>query len=237
MKSIKTIVLPSVKKLLDRVYVVIPALNEEDRVGLLVGHLEDFGFTNLIIVNDGSDDETPFLFEGNKNVTVIDHVINLGPGASTMTGIDYALTKDAEYVATIDADLQHHPEDLVKLIAEIRKSDQDLIIGSRFLKENSIPMSRMFYNYVGNWVSYFKTGLMVTDSQSGLKVMSRRFAEQLTIDYNGFEFCIDIIKKAKLQKVNVSESPVGVTYTEETMKKGQSFANGLMMLGRLLNPF
>jgi len=190
MKSIKTIVLPSVKKLLDRVYVVIPALNEEKRVGVLVEHLEEFGFTNLVVVNDGSDDDTPFLFDNNDNVTVIDHVINLGPGASTMTGIDYALTKDAEYVATIDADLQHHPEDLVKLIAEIRKSDQDLIIGSRFLKENSIPVSRMFYNYVGNWVSYFKTGLMVTDSQSGLKVMSRRFAEQLTIDYNGFELHI-----------------------------------------------
>ena len=82
-----------------------------------------------------------------------------------------------------------------------------------------------------------KTGLHVSDSQSGLKVMSRKFAEKLTIDYNGFEFCIDIIKKANLQKVNIGESPVGVTYTKETLEKGQSFSNGLMMLGRLLNPF
>jgi len=59
----------------------------------------------------------------------------------------------------------------------------------------------------------------------------------LAIEYNGFEFCIDIIKKAKLQKVNVGESPVGVTYTKETMEKGQSFSNGLMMLARLMNPF
>ena len=237
MKSIKTIVLPSVKKLLEQVYVVIPALNEEKRIGALVTQLEHKGFTNIVVVNDGSDDRTPQLFTYNPKVTVINHMINLGPGASTMTGIEYAISQKAEYIATIDADLQHHPEDLVKLIAEIRQKDLDLVIGSRFLTKNSIPNLRVLYNLVGNWVSYIKTGLMVSDSQSGLKVMSRKFAEKLTIDYNGFEFCIDIIKKAKLQQVNIGETPVGVTYTKETLEKGQSFSNGLMMLGRLLNPF
>jgi len=237
MKSIKTIVLPSVKKLLEKVYVVVPALNEEKRIGALVAELEQKGFSNIIVVNDGSDDKTPQLFNYNPNVTVINHLVNLGPGASTMTGIEYSISKEAEYVATIDADLQHHPEDLLKLIAEIRQKDLDLVIGSRFLTKNSIPTLRILYNIVGNWVSYVKTGLHVSDSQSGLKVMSRKFAEKLTIDYNGFEFCIDIIKKANLQKVNVGESPVGVTYTKETLEKGQSFTNGLMMLGRLLNPF
>ena len=62
MKSIKTIVLPSVKKLLEEVYVVIPALNEEKRIGALVSQLEDKGFTNIIVVNDGSEDRTPQLF-------------------------------------------------------------------------------------------------------------------------------------------------------------------------------
>ena len=237
MRSIKTIVLPSVKKLLDRVYVVIPALNEEKRIGSLVAQLEDKGFTNIIVVNDGSDDDTPQLFEYNPNVTVINHLINLGPGASTMTGIEHAVKQKAEYIATIDADLQHHPEDLVKIVAEIHQKDLDLVIGSRFLTENTIPTIRIMYNMVGNWISWMKTGLRVSDSQSGLKVMSLNFAQKLAIDYNGFEFCIDIIKKAKLQKVNVGESAVGVTYTKETLEKGQSFSNGLMMLGRLMNPF
>ena len=237
MRSIRTIVLPSVKKLLDRVYVVIPALNEEKRIGSLVSQLEEKGFSNIIVVNDGSDDDTPQLFEYNPNVTVINHLINLGPGASTMTGIEHAVNQKAEYIATIDADLQHHPEDLVKIVAEIHQKDLDLVIGSRFLTENTIPTLRIMYNMVGNGISWFKTGLRVSDSQSGLKVMSLNFAQKLAIDYNGFEFCIDIIKKAKLQKVNVGESAVGVTYTKETMEKGQSFSNGLMMLARLMNPF
>ncbi|MCB0689135.1 MAG: hypothetical protein KDC53_21505, partial [Saprospiraceae bacterium] len=76
-----------------------------------------------------------------------------------------------------------------------------------------------------------------TDSQSGFKVMTRQFAEKLNIDYNGFEFCIDIIKKARMNRFQVAETPVSVVYTEETMAKGQSFRQGLLMLGRLFNPF
>jgi hypothetical protein len=111
------------------------------------------------------------------------------------------------------------------------------MIGSRFLKKNEIPLSRRFYNFAGNLISYLVTGLYVTDSQSGFKIMTRRFAEKLEIDYNGFEFCIDIIKKANMNRFKVAESPVSVIYTEDTMAKGQSFREGLMMLGRLFNPF
>lgn len=233
----KTIVFPKVKEFLEQVYVVIPALNEASRIGRLVDELEEKGFTNIVVVNDGSDDETAHMFDGHEQVTVLNHIVNLGPGAATMTGIEYAINQGAEYVATIDADLQHHPEDLIRLFREIESGDYDLVIGSRFLKKNQIPKSRLFYNFFGNWISYFKTGLMVTDSQSGIKVISKNFAKDLTIDYNGFEFCIDIIKKAKLNKVKVAEFPVSVTYTKETMAKGQSFSNGVMMLGKLLNPF
>ena len=233
----KTIVFPKVKEFLKHVYVVIPALNEATRIGTLVDELEEKGFTNIVVVNDGSDDETAHLFDEHHQVTVLNHMVNLGPGAATMTGIEYAINQGAEYVATIDADLQHHPEDLIRLFQEIESGDYDLVIGSRFLKKNQIPKSRLLYNFFGNWISYFKTGLMVTDSQSGIKVISKNFAKDLTIDYNGFEFCIDIIKKAKLNRVKVAEFPVSVTYTKETMAKGQSFGNGVMMLGKLLNPF
>ena len=233
----KTIVLPTARKLLKRVSVVIPALNEAKRIGILVDRLLEKGFTNLVIVNDGSEDETSDMFNDVEEVTVLDHIINLGPGAATMTGINYALELPVDYIATIDADLQHHPDDLIRLFKEISTNQCDLVIGSRFINKNEIPKSRALYNFFGNWISYIKTGLMVTDSQSGIKILSRKFAEELTIDYNGFEFCIDIIKKARLQEVKVAEFPVGVTYTKETMQKGQSFGNGLIMLGRLLNPF
>lgn len=225
------------KQLLD-LFVVIPALNEEKRIGPLVGKLIEIGFSNIIVVNDGSTDATAHLFDDIEEVTVIDHMINLGAGAATMTGIEYALRSDkAAYIATIDADHQHHPSDLKKLYFELKKRKLDLIIGSRFLKNNRIPLSRQFYNFVGNWISYLKSGHLVTDSQSGIKVISYQFAKNLFIEQNGFEYCIEIIKKAKLKNFTIGEHPVSVTYTPDTMQKGQSFSNGLMMLAKLLNPF
>jgi len=222
---------------LNDVTVVIPAFNEGNRILRVIQKLRILGFSNIVVVNDGSLDDTAEVVEREGGIHLLNHVVNLGPGASTMTGIKFALLQGAEYVATIDADFQSDPSDLLKLVKSIYKLKVELLIGSRFLRKNEIPTSRLLYNFAGNLVSYFKTGMFVSDSQSGLKVMRRSFAEKLYIDYNGFEFCIDIIKKAKLHNASVAEEAIGVTYTEDTMAKGQNFHEGLMMLGKLLNPF
>lgn len=223
---------------LNRLFVVLPALNEGNRIAGVIDKLHSFGFKNIVVVNDGSTDHTSSVIPEVEGVYELKHIVNLGPGASTMTGIRFALLKKAQYIATIDADHQSDPKDLLSLIKAMEHDSQiDLLIGSRFLQENRIPASRRFYNKIGNIISFLVTGLYVTDSQSGFKIMTRRFAEKLEIDYNGFEFCIDIIKKANMYKFKVAEAPVSVIYTKDTMAKGQSFKEGLMMLGRLFNPF
>ncbi|MDH3649384.1 MAG: glycosyltransferase family 2 protein [Saprospiraceae bacterium] len=219
------------------IYVVIPAYNEESRITAVLERLQKLGFRNIVVVDDGSTDNTWDVIPEDDGIYKLQHIVNLGPGASTMTGIEFALGRDARYIATIDADHQNDPDDLVQLFADITEKQVDLIIGSRFLKYNHIPFRRIIYNQIGNLVSFWKSGLLLSDSQSGLKVMTRKFAEKLYIEYNGFEFCIDIIKKAKLAGMDIAESPVSVTYTKETLAKGQSFENGLMMLGKLFNPF
>lgn len=223
---------------IDDIYVVIPAKDEEKLIRPVLERLIALGFTNIIVVNDNSNDLTKLIAQsyGDK-IKVLDHVINLGAGAATKTGIDYALSRGAQYIATIDADFQHNPKDLIPLIKCIKSQDVDLVIGSRFLKKNSIPVSRVILNFIGNIVSYFVTGLVITDSQSGMKVMSRRFAENLEITFNGYEFCIEIIKNASINKSSIYEYPIDVLYTEDTMRKGQSISSGFDMAGKLFNPF
>ncbi len=225
------------KQAQEETYVVIPALNEASRIPNVIRELEILGFNNIVVVNDGSTDDTSAISDQFPNVRVLDHIVNLGPGASTMTGIEFCISKGANYIATIDADHQNQPADLMSLLERLLERNSDLVIGSRFLQQNDIPFQRLIYNWVGNVVSYIKTGLAVSDSQSGIKIMTRSFAEKLYIDHNGFEFCIDIIKKAKLNSAEVDEAPVAVVYTKETLAKGQNFANGVMMLGKLFNPF
>lgn len=220
------------------IFIVIPAKDEERFIKPVIETTLALGFQNVILVNDNSSDNTKKIaLSYGKNIKVLDHMINLGAGGATKTGIDYALTQGAKYIATIDADFQHNPKDLIPLIKCIENKKVDLVIGSRFLKKNGVPLTRMVFNFLGNIVNFFVTGLVISDSQSGMKVMSRRFAENLEITFNGYEFCIEIIKNAKINKSNVYEYPIDVMYSKETMKKGQNIYTGFEMVGKLFNPF
>ncbi len=221
----------------NKTFVIIPAKDESTRITQVISKTLDEGFTNIIVIDDGSSDKTGSIAASFADVTVLKHWINLGPGASTYTGICYALSQGAEMIVTIDADNQHDTADIYRLVDEMFHSDYDMVLGSRFLKQNDIPKSRIFYNKIGNLVSYFITGVYLTDSQSGIKALSRKFCQFLEIKHNGFEFCIEIIKQAKIAKASIKEIPVNVTYTKDTMQKGQNLISGFNMVARLLKPF
>ncbi len=221
----------------DHVYIVIPAKDEATRVGRVIQKTRHAGFDNIIIVNDGSSDNTSEIAEQFGTI-VLNHPINLGPGAATQTGIEYALMQGAEVIVTLDADEQHSPSDIQQLVETLQKQKVEVVIGSRFLKEdNKIPPSRIFYNKIANVVTYILTGINVTDSQSGMKAMSRRFLLKSKLSFNGFEFCIEIIRNIRLTNSKHTEIPIQVMYSAETLSKGQSFISGVRMLGKLFKIF
>ena len=215
-------------------YIVIPAKNEAARIGGVLAELRLLGFDHIVVVDDGSADDTAQI-AASFGAYVLQHTINLGAGAATQTGISYALFKNADIIATIDADHQHNPGDIPRLIEKLHAENAAIVIGSRFMdKSNAIPFSRRLYNWIGNIVSYIVTGMMVSDSQSGLKVFTADFARSSHLSYNGFEFCIEFIRNARHLKAKLVETPIHVTYTKETMRKGQSLLSGFRMIGRLI---
>ncbi len=219
------------------VYVIVPAKDEERYIDILIDKLDDLGFVNIVIINDNSQDETAVIARERENVIVLDHSINLGAGAATQTGIAYAVSNGAKIIVTIDADLQHNPDDLIKLIDVLRKESCDLVIGSRFMQKNEIPKSRIFFNKIANVVSWFLTGTYLSDSQSGLKAFNANLAKHLDLKYDGFEFCMEIIKEANANKLIIKEIPVFVSYTPETMNKGQGLWSGIRIISKLMSPF
>ncbi len=221
----------------DKTFIVIPAKDESKYISHVISRTLKQGYNNIVVVDDGSKDNTGDLAAKFDTVHVLRHWVNLGPGASTYTGIRYAVEQGAERIVTLDADNQHDPTDINRLVETIYNGGYDMVLGSRFLKANKIPRSRVFYNKVGNWISYFITGMYLSDSQSGVKIINRKFAKILNIRHNGFEFCIEIIKQAKIADIKVKEIPVNVRYSRETMKKGQNLLTGFNMVARLLKPF
>ncbi len=219
------------------IYIVIPAKDEATRIGLVLSQIKKEGYPNIVVVNDGSMDDTGKVSEA-LGATVLTHLVNLGPGAATQTGMDYAVRMGAKVVVTLDADNQHCPSDIKRLLAEMEKEEVDVVIGSRFLKQNNkVPGIRVFLNKIGNYVTAFFTGLLVTDSQSGFKAMSVDFLQKSRISLSGFEFCTEIISMIKKEKVSYSEVPIKVRYTKESMEKGQSFGNGFKMVGTFIRHF
>ena len=222
---------------LESIFAILPAKNEGTRIEPVLVSLQMQGIKNIIVVNDGSDDNTKEVVNKYHGIVVLDHIINLGPGAATLTGIKYAMKNGAKYVVTLDSDNQHNPENIMSLVEHLEENSLDLVIGSRFLQYNDIPFIRLIYNFFGNFISFLITGVYLSDSQSGMKAMSQKFAKQLDISFDGFEFCIEIIKQAKLHGAKVGEIPIDVKYTADTMSKGQNFQTGLGMLLKLFNPF
>ena len=218
---------------LSKVFIVIPAKDEGRRIGSVLGHIRELGYGNIVVVDDGSEDDTQQVAE-RYNATVLKHLLNMGAGAATQTGIQYALQQGAEIIVTLDGDHQHLPSDIALLVNTLLEKDVDVVIGSRFLGNNpNIPWIRILYNKIGNVITLLFAGLMVTDSQSGMKALRAGFAKKSIIQRNGFEFCMKIIKNMHIHKSSWCEVPISVNYTRETMAKGQNFWSGVSMVFRL----
>jgi glycosyltransferase involved in cell wall biosynthesis len=219
------------------VYIVIPAKNEASRIGKVIYHTRLQGYDNIVVVNDGSSDATSQVAL-NFGATVLSHQINLGAGAATQTGIEYALEQGADIIVTIDGDDQHFPEDIPRLVQALEEEQVDVVIGSRFLQENEeIPAIRRFYNKIGNLLTALITGVLISDSQSGMKAFRSGFARNIAFSFNGYEFCTEFIYFLRHHHASYREVPIGVRYNRETLEKGQSFGNGVKMALRFFKHF
>lgn len=215
------------------VFIIIPAFNEANRIESVIKELHSENFDQIIVIDDGSTDGTGNIADSAR-AKVIRHIINRGPGAATQTGLTYAKDMRADIAVTIDADGQHNPKDIHKLIEEMDKGNFDIVFGSRIKnKNNKIPLLRRFFNFVANFITFLVSFKWVTDSQSGMKALNRNAIEKIKIKTNGFEFCTEIWMQVRENKFKYKEVPIDVYYDKETMKKGQSFATGITTVSKL----
>ncbi len=221
-----------------RALIIIPAYNEGSVIDGVIksvsAELKSISglTTEIIVVNDGSNDNTKYIAE--KNTTTITHMVNMGSGAATRTGLVYAKRNNFDYAVTVDADGQHLPKDLVTVIRELSSGKYDLVIGSRLIDPKGMPAHRVFGNKLLNAFTRLLLGVRVTDSQSGLKGFSKEAIEKIEIHSNGFEFCSEIVWRAKQEKLSIAEVPISAVYTEYSKQKGQSNVNALRIIKSLL---
>jgi glycosyltransferase involved in cell wall biosynthesis len=216
-----------------RVAIVIPAYNEERTIVEVLHGLNLRGFTWVIVVDDGSSDRTGAL-ACQEGAIVLRHILNRGLGGALGTGITAALRLGAEAIVTFDADGQHDPDDIARLLEPIMAGEVEVVIGSRMLDPVGMPYARRLANWTANIVTYLLFGSWTTDSQSGLRGFSSQAAAQIRIMTNGMEVSSEIIAEIVKNRLKHKEVPVHTLYTDYSMSKGQSFTVGLRTLRKLM---
>ena len=212
--------------------VVIPAYNEATRIDMVVRSVSPH-VDRVIVVDDGSKDGTAGVAR-QAGALVLSHAENCGAGAATMTGLEAARRLGFTVAVTIDADGQHDPSDIPILLNTLRETGADLVIANRFGRKNAIPLIRRIANHIGNAVTFLVTGMYLSDSQCGFKAFGPRALSEVQLKMAGFEFCTEIVREAAQYRWKIEAVPTRVLYSEYTLAKGQSFANGLRTAAKIL---
>jgi len=206
---------------LDRTFIIVPAYNEGPALGDVLSELRK-RFSNVVVVNDGSTDETASVAKLGATYTLT-HVINRGQGAAIQTGLEFALLKGADYVVTFDADGQHDVDDIPRLLRPIVAGRCEIALGSRFLGEApNLPWSRRVLLIAAVWFTRIVNGVKLTDAHNGLRAFSRAAAERIKIRQDRMAHASEIIDLIKSTGMRFEEVPVRVRYTEYSLAKGQS---------------
>lgn len=190
---------------------VIPAYNEAATIRDVATRALRF-LPNLIVVNDGSSDGTQEEL-GGLPVTLISNPVNLGKGASLARGFAIALAEGADAIVTLDADAQHCPEDIPRLVDAAQAHPGRIVIGARLWDRDKVPPLRYFGNRFANFWVAWAAGFPVADSQSGFRLYPAALLRNISVNPAArFAFESEILIEAGRAGVRTTAVPIAALY-------------------------
>lgn len=215
--------------LLHGVWLVIPCYNEGNRLNQVLDQVAPLG-VSVIVVDDGS--AVPVAI-ARRGVHLARHCINLGQGAALQTGMDYAVQHGAEYLVTFDSDGQHAAADIPRIVAPLREGRADVTLGTRFGaggRALDIPPLRAAILRAATTFTRVTTRLDITDTHNGFRGFTRDAARRVRITQNRMAHASQILSEIARLRLTYVEVPVTVTYTPDSLRKGQRASNAFNIL-------
>jgi glycosyltransferase involved in cell wall biosynthesis len=196
----------------ERIAAVIPALNAERSLGAVVRgtgrHLDV-----VVVVDDGSSDRTSDVALA-CGATLLRHELNRGKGRALKTGFAWALRNGFDGVITLDADGQHLPEEIPKLLHARCETEADLIIGGRAHHFEGMKARRRMANRLSAWTIAKASGIEVSDSQSGFRFYAADLIRNVTLRADGFAMESEVIVRAGRSGYSIVTVPIELGFVD-----------------------
>ena len=197
----------------------IPAFNEEERIAGVIGRARRYVDT-VIVCDDGSSDATGKLAES-LGAEVIRHEVNRGYGAALASLFRRAEELGADVMVILDADGQHDPDEIPKLVGPVLRGEADLVVGSRFLADGgrAIPWLRRLGIRMITIMCKLLAYRSLTDAQCGFRAYSKRAIKLVRPTERGMGASTEILLKARAHRLKLIEVPVRTIYDEKTPRE------------------
>lgn len=195
----------------NQVAVLIPTYNN---AGTLKAVLQDvFTYTqHVIVVNDGSTDNTAVILDEFPLIQRVEYTPNRGKGIALRRGFKYAVQQGYDYVITMDADGQHFASDLPVMFERVTTSPKSIVIGARNLQQENMPGKNTFANKFSNFWFYVETGLKMPDTQSGYRLYPVYAMKGMHFWCTKYEFEIEVMVRCAWKGIGIDYAPVKVYY-------------------------
>ncbi len=194
----------------ERIIVGMPAYNEARYIGSLVLQTKKYA-GEVVVVDDGSADGTAGIAEM-AGATVVRHESNRGYGSTIRTLLEEARKRDADALVILDADSQHDPAEIPRLVDGI-KGGADIVIGSREMQKNKIAGYRRLGQKVLSRMTGIASQTRLSDTESGFRAYSRKAINTLELKETGMAVSSEIISAAAARGLEIIEVPISVDYT------------------------
>ncbi len=222
---------------LPSIVVVIPAFNEEDCIGSVLDEIphQISGHPVIgVVVDDGSTDSTVSMAKTSRHL-VISNIINRGGGAALRLGYDLAMKHGAKIIVTMDADGQHLPQEMSRLVGPILDDEIDFVIGSRlkgYREKDSLI--RLVGIFIFNSFINFLAGTKVSDCSNGYRAFRVASLQKLELRQDQFHTA-ELIIDATRRGIRIGEAPISVMKRSAGVsKKGKNLGYGLNFLKTIL---
>lgn len=196
------------------ILVIVPTYNNSKTLHSVIEGIKEY-CEDILVVNDGSTDETSSILDKVQNIHTISYPKNRGKGFALKKGLLWAKEQKFRYAITIDSDGQHFPSDIPVFIEGIEKTPDSLLVGARNLTADNMPGKNTFANKFSNFWFKLETGIKLEDTQSGYRLYPLEEIGTLKYYTTKYEFELEILVFSAWRGVCVRNIPIHVYYPPE----------------------